>query len=73
MKDVFFLNSNEGWVVGGEGVVLHTLDGGQTWRPEPTNSTYNLNAIFMIDRHNGWIVGDLGLILKYLPNLEPKT
>ena len=72
LKDVFFLDRNEGWVIGGEGVVLHTIDGGQTWRSEPVDITYNLNAIYMVDRHHGWIVGDLGIILRYQPHLVSK-
>ena len=29
----YFLDTNEGWVAGGEGVVLHTTDGGRTGVP----------------------------------------
>jgi len=32
--DSVFANKNEGWVVGSEGVILHTVDAGQTWGPQ---------------------------------------
>ena len=61
----FFLNHNEGWAIGGEGIILHTVDGGRNWRPQWSETRHNLNAIYMTDAENGWIVGDRGVILKY--------
>lgn len=31
LRGVYFLDKNDGWVVGGYGHILHTTDGGQTW------------------------------------------
>ncbi|MEO7658160.1 MAG: YCF48-related protein, partial [Pyrinomonadaceae bacterium] len=30
-KDVFFLDQNHGWIVGTDGVLISTDDGGSTW------------------------------------------
>jgi photosystem II stability/assembly factor-like uncharacterized protein len=39
---VRFTNPNEGMVAGIDGVVLHTTDGGNTWKHRPTPVTDNL-------------------------------
>ena len=66
LDNVFFLDTNEGWVVGGEGVVLHTADGGRSWRPQWCETRYDLKAIHMTSPKKGWIVGNLGIILEYV-------
>ena len=32
--DVYFLNDAKGWIVGDDGVILSTVDGGTTWTKE---------------------------------------
>ncbi|MFY0610997.1 MAG: hypothetical protein JXQ99_05680 [Hyphomicrobiaceae bacterium] len=54
--DIFFIDENMGWVVGGGiGEVLRTEDGGRTWS-EPTflDRRYP-RAIGMLDKDVGWI------------------
>ena len=36
LRSVHFIDQKEGWVVGDEGVILHTLNGGKTWHRQPT-------------------------------------
>jgi photosystem II stability/assembly factor-like uncharacterized protein len=33
LRGVYFRDKNDGWVVGGYGLILHTTDGGKTWLP----------------------------------------
>jgi len=33
LRGMYWLNQNDGWIVGGLGLILHTKDGGQTWVP----------------------------------------
>lgn len=33
MRGMYWLNEQNGWVVGGLGLILHTTDGGKTWIP----------------------------------------
>ena len=33
MRGMYWLDENNGWVVGGYGLILHTKDGGKTWIP----------------------------------------
>ena len=35
LLDTFFLNSESGWTVGAGGTILHTQDGGKTWKSVP--------------------------------------
>jgi photosystem II stability/assembly factor-like uncharacterized protein len=32
LRSVDFLDENSGWIVGGYGTIIHTTDGGKTWR-----------------------------------------
>src|ERR1019366_414977 len=34
LTDVYFPTAKDGWVVGQDGVVLHTRDGGNTWEKQ---------------------------------------
>jgi hypothetical protein len=34
LRSVFFIDTQEGWVVGDAGVILHTLNGGKTWEQQ---------------------------------------
>src|SRR5205807_3295025 len=52
------------WVVGRPGsVVLHTADGGVSWKLLPTGQPVPLHGVFFIDENKGWAVGDLGTVL----------
>jgi len=30
---MYWHDANDGWIVGGLGLILHTKDGGKTWTP----------------------------------------
>lgn len=63
LLDVKFLNTREGWVVGTEGTLLHTSDGGMQWVNERSGTPHALERIFFTDREHGWAVGFGGTIL----------
>jgi photosystem II stability/assembly factor-like uncharacterized protein len=62
--DVFFVDSQTGWVAGKEGIILKTNDGGETWVLQNSNPTYTLYSIHFADANTGWAVGTFGKILK---------
>ena len=73
-QDIFFLNSDTGWIAGGEygyfgswwGMILHTTDGGDTWEQQCMNSSRGFLSIYFTDPYNGWAVGrgpDDGIVL----------
>jgi photosystem II stability/assembly factor-like uncharacterized protein len=54
---VYFLDERRGWVAGGNGALLETADGGETWRSaarRPTEDT--IRDIYFSDSLTGWIV-----------------
>lgn len=65
LKDIFFLNANQGWIVGYHGKIFSTTDGGNTWIPETPVTTNDLNSVFFISSNLGWAVGTNGTILRF--------
>ena len=65
-KALFFLNANVGWIGGrpfgtqGDGIVLHTTDGGKSWTIQDSQ-TYEIYSICFVDASNGWLSADKGL------------
>lgn len=57
-NDIFFIDENNGWIVGNNGKVLKTKDGGTNW-VYVTNSGINPNqkskTVFFINNLIGWI------------------
>ena len=75
-RDVFFLDAQTGWIVGGShniegGIIGGTTDGGQTWnfksgivRSAGKPGGLFLNAVWFLNRSTGFIVGDRFHILR---------
>lgn len=54
---VQFVDGKVGWAVGDEGVILHTLDGGQTWERQATGLRASLRSVAFVGQYAGWVVG----------------
>jgi photosystem II stability/assembly factor-like uncharacterized protein len=54
---VQFWDKNEGWAVGDEGTIWHTIDGGQTWERQPTGERSSLRSVQFLNPYVGWVVG----------------
>jgi photosystem II stability/assembly factor-like uncharacterized protein len=58
LLDAFFVNPEEGWVVGDAGTILHTANGGKTWTAQlggdPQAAGPALKRLFFLDRRHGW-------------------
>ena len=63
LHDVFFADAQRGWIVGENGFVARTEDGGNTWswRQWGVNT---LRDIYMIDASTGFVVGDDKTLLR---------
>jgi hypothetical protein len=61
--DVYFINPDDGWIVGKYGKIWNTSDGGNTWEAQESNTNLDLNCVYFTDQNIGWIAGDDGLIL----------
>jgi photosystem II stability/assembly factor-like uncharacterized protein len=76
INDMFFEDSLYGWAVGNDtsyngfrwaksnsGIILETIDGGESWTVKVKDIIAPLNAIYFKDGY-GWVVGDFGLVLR---------
>ena len=57
INKIFFANTKVGWMIGNEGIVLSSTDGGYTWKEQNSNTKNNLREIYFIDEKIGWISG----------------
>jgi len=63
---VFFLNSNQGWAAGVEGVLMSSNNGGSTWTLEGEGLTNSfLRGVHFTSPTNGYAVGNDKTLLKY--------
>ena len=61
--DVATTSPQEAWIVGYEGKILHTADGGKSWERQKGNTDLSLFSVSFKDRQNGFITGAEGTIL----------
>jgi photosystem II stability/assembly factor-like uncharacterized protein len=57
LRAVQFVDGNEGWAVGDEGAIWHSIDGGKTWERQPTGTRASLRAVHFLNPFTGWVVG----------------
>ncbi len=60
---ISFPTETDGWACGRYGTILHTSDGGATWKPQTGGTIFTLSSIHFADAENGWAVGNEGTIL----------
>ncbi|MBX9622777.1 MAG: hypothetical protein K2X82_03090 [Gemmataceae bacterium] len=54
-----FVDAREGWAVGDDGVVWHSIDGGASWERQKTGTRASLRAVHFQTPYTGWVVGRL--------------
>ena len=57
--DLFFVNETKGWLVTRNGHIYHTVDGGESWAIQYTDSVY-WRCIGFANELNGWAGNKLG-------------
>ena len=65
--DIMFIDENNGWMVGSEGAIYHSTDGGISWTPQNSETTMSLRSVYFINNMMGWSAGyqgDEAIILK---------
>ena len=60
---VSFTSSDVGWASGAFGTIVHTMDGGKTWKAQPSGATEPLFSIDFVNDRVGWAVGRTGTIV----------
>src|SRR5262245_47496064 len=64
LSGVFFVDRDRGWVVGSNGTLLATEDGGAKWRRQPLperQSGEALNDVWFFNPDRGLLLGEYGL------------
>ena len=67
-RDVHFINSTHGWVIGqnktglGGGIILHTKDGGDSWQLQLYDNSQSFRSMDIIDNRTIWVTGTGGLV-----------
>lgn len=64
LKELFFVDPNNGWVVGDNGLILRTSDGGKSWTPQKSETQADLWCVYFLDLNRGWAIGARNTILK---------
>jgi photosystem II stability/assembly factor-like uncharacterized protein len=62
MSSICFVGDTEGWICGGHGLLLHTLDKGDTWVRTPFPSVTNLDIVEFTNSLNGWALNRQGTV-----------
>ena len=63
LNSSFIIDSREIWITGNDGVLLHSTDGGSSWKQHKFKD-YNYYAVFFANRSEGFIAGENGLIIQ---------
>ncbi|WP_254074233.1 YCF48-related protein [Burkholderia sp. S171] len=65
LSAVYFVDSRHGWAVGQWGVILATIDGGENWTLQRSDTSVDqpLFSVYFKDANQGWAVGLWSLLL----------
>jgi photosystem II stability/assembly factor-like uncharacterized protein len=66
LRSIHATDGQRARVVGGDGQLYETTDGGLTWARQPTSTAATLWDIAWVDDNTAWVVGDGGVIFKTL-------
>ncbi|HVL11210.1 MAG TPA: YCF48-related protein [Gemmata sp.] len=57
VRAVQFIDQQEGWAVGDDGVVWHSINGGKSWDRQKTGTRASLRGVHFLTPYTGWAVG----------------
>jgi photosystem II stability/assembly factor-like uncharacterized protein len=63
LNDWVFVDAQHGWVVGDDGTVVATSDGGSNWSYLNSGTILDLYSVTFRDASNGWAVGEQGTVI----------
>lgn len=66
LNDIYFTNCSQGYIVGDNGLILHSPDDGNTWKLLARPSKSDLMGVTFFNRDKGFTVGEEGIILETL-------
>ena len=62
--DITFSDSLNGFIVGQDGIMFKTVDGGDTWDSISSGTKQTLFSVSFSDKNNGYACGKNGTIIK---------
>ena len=65
IRAIQFVDAKEGWAVGDEGAIWHTINSGKDWERQPTGTRASLKSLHFLSPYFGWAVGT-----EYHPTLD---
>ncbi|TDP72401.1 YCF48-related protein [Roseateles toxinivorans] len=63
-RDVSFLDAKTGWMVGVNGEIFKTVDGGVSWTRQNSGINATLTFVKFLDAQTGWALGEFGALLR---------
>lgn len=54
-----FIDKDEGWAVGDDGVIWHSMNGGKAWERQKSGTRASLRSVHFQTPYSGWAVGRL--------------
>ncbi len=60
----YFIDESTGWIVGSEGFIIKTTNGGITWTKQNSGVLSDLKSVRFVSENVGFICGDEGTFLK---------
>lgn len=64
LRRIQFINTLTGYACGGNGVLVKTINGGDSWVPINAGTSAFMTAIFFLNENTGWVGTNLPLIVK---------
>ncbi|MGI9036487.1 MAG: WD40/YVTN/BNR-like repeat-containing protein, partial [Pyrinomonadaceae bacterium] len=61
LHSIYFADEKEGWIVGSNGTILTTADGGESWKLSKKFTEDNLRDVYFSDSQNGWLLCERNL------------
>ncbi len=55
LRDIFFIDEEYGWVVGSNGTIIKTTNGGINWEVIHLTLSESISSVFFTSRDNGWL------------------
>ncbi|MEA3496560.1 MAG: YCF48-related protein, partial [Bacteroidota bacterium] len=66
LYSIYFSSRINGWAVGENGTIIHTVNSGNNWNAQSSGLNIPLNGLCFTDNQKGWIVANQGKILYTL-------
>ncbi|MFO1327384.1 MAG: YCF48-related protein [Rubrivivax sp.] len=63
LQDLAFADARQGWIVGGDGLVMATSDGGLSWQRQASGTRTDLTSVFALGPQAVWIGGARAAVL----------